>query len=318
MALATRGPDASGLWIAPGGEAGLAHRRLSIIDLNARADQPMHSADGRYTIVYNGEIYNYHELCDHLKTKGRRFRTTSDTEVLLEMFAEYGAEMLLRLRGMYAFGIWDQQARELFLARDPFGIKPLYFAEGNGALYFASQVKALMTTPGVDLSEEPAGHVGFFVLGSVPEPYTLYRGIHCLPSGHWLRATSRGVAAPQSFASPVREALQFDPGAMPHTQEEADACLHDALKDSLRAHEIADVPVAIFLSAGIDSGMIASLAAEAGNDVETLTLGLDRLQNTSEDELAQAPSVAEHYGLRHYTRFVVEPTSWNTGIGCCM
>lgn len=304
MALATRGPDASGLWIAPGGEAGLAHRRLSIIDLNARADQPMHSADGRYTIVYNGEIYNYRELCDHLKAKGRRFRTTSDTEVLLEMFAEYGAEMLPRLRGMYAFGIWDQQARELFLARDPLGIKPLYFAEGNGALYFASQVKALMTTPGVDLSEEPAGHVGFFVLGSVPEPYTLYRGIHCLPSGHWLRATSHGVAAPQSFASPVREALQFDPDAMPRSQEEADACLHDALKESLRAHEIADVPVAIFLSAGIDSGMITALAAEAGNDVETLTLGFDLLQNTSEDETALASRVAEHYGLHHYTRFV--------------
>lgn len=268
----------------------------------------MHSSDGRYTIVFNGEIYNYEELREELEAKGRRFRTSGDTEVLLEMYAEYGLGMLARLRGMYAFGIWDQRTGELFLARDPFGIKPLYYAEGNGIIYFASQVRALITAPGVDLREEPAGHVGFFVWGSVPEPYTLYRGIHCLPSGNWIRATRHGISGPQVFATPVQEALRFDPGAMPRTQEEADLCLHDALKESLRMHEIADVPVAIFLSAGIDSGMIASLAAEAGNDVETLTLGFDRLQNTIQDETAAAAEVARYYGLRHYARCVDQST----------
>jgi asparagine synthase (glutamine-hydrolysing) len=306
--MKSRGPDASGLWIGREGGVGFAHRRLSIIDLDVRSDQPLHSGDGRYTIVFNGEIYNYRELREELKARGRRLRTTSDTEVLLEMYAEYGAAMLNRLRGMYAFGIWDQQAGELFLARDPFGIKPLYYAEGNGAFYFASQVRALIGAPGVDLREEPAGHVGFFVWGSVPEPYTLYRGIHCLPAGSWMRVNGKGGSSPQRFASPAEAALQFDVNAMPRTQEEADACLHDALQESLRMHEIADVPVAIFLSAGLDSGMIASLAAEAGNDVETLTLGFDRLRDTPEDETRQAEKVARHYGLPHYTRFVDQPT----------
>ena len=302
--LATRGPDASGTWIAPNGDAGFAHRRLSIIDVAARSDQPMHSADGRYTIVFNGEIYNYRQLRDELKAKGRQFRTTGDTEVLLAMFANYGVEMLTRLRGMYAFALWDNQARTLFLARDPFGIKPLYYAEANGVLFFASQVKTLVAVPGVDLREEPAGHVGFFVWGSVPEPYTLYRGIRCLPSGSWMRASVKDMSPPRSFASPVLEALRFDLAAMPHSQEEADTRVHDSLEESLRMHEIADVPVAIFLSAGIDSGMLASLAAEAGNNVETLTLGFDRLRDTPNDETVLAARVAEHYALPHFSQFI--------------
>ncbi len=302
--LATRGPDACGTWIAPNREAAFAHRRLSIIDVAARSDQPMHSADGRYTIVFNGEIYNYRQLRDELTAKGRPFRTTGDTEVLLAMYAEYGVEMLTRLRGMYAFALWDNQARELLLARDPFGIKPLYYAQANGALYFASQVKTLVTVPSVDLREEPAGHVGFFVWGSVPEPYTLYRGIRCLPSGTWMRASLKNVSTPRSFASPVREALHFDPAAMPSSQDEADTRVHNALEESLRMHEIADVPVAIFLSAGIDSGMLASLAAEAGNDVETLTLGFDQLRGTPNDETGLAARVAQHYGLPHFARFI--------------
>lgn len=306
--LATRGPDASGLWIAPAGNLGFAHRRLSIIDVAARSDQPMHSADGRYTIDFNGEIYNYRELREDLIAKGHTFRTTSDTEVLLGMFAQYGAEMLNRLRGMYAFALWDNRSGELFLARDPFGIKPLYYAEANGVFYFASQVRALLQAPGVDLREEPAGHVGFFVWGSVPEPYTLYRGIHCLPSGSWLQVTGHGVATPQRYASPVAEALQFDSGAIPASQNEADAQVHDALAESLRMHEVADVPVAIFLSAGIDSGMIAALAAESGNQVETLTLGFDLLRGSANDETVLAARVAEHYGLPHHTRFVGQST----------
>jgi len=306
--MATRGPDASGVWVAAEQNAGLAHRRLSIIDLDSRANQPMHSADGRYTITFNGEIYNYLSLREDLIGKGRQFRTASDTEVLLALFAEYGAAMLPRLRGMYAFGIHDNEAGTLFLARDPFGIKPLYYAEGQGAFYFASQVKALLTVPEVDLREEPAGHVGFFLWGSVPEPYTLYRGIHCLPAGSWLRAARAGASSPQIFASPAQEMLEFDSGALPDCQNEADERLHDALNESVRAHEIADVPVAIFLSAGIDSGTVASLAAEAGNDVEALTLGFDRLRNTPADETAAAASVARHYGLRHHTEYIDQAT----------
>jgi asparagine synthase (glutamine-hydrolysing) len=212
--------------------------------------------------------------------------------------------MLPRLRGMYAFALWDNDTRELLIARDAFGIKPLYYASAKGVLYFASQVKALVTVPGVDLSEEPAGHVGFFVWGSVPEPYTLYRGIHSLPSGCWMRASHRGITGPTPFASPVDETLHFDDAAMPQSQSEAESRVHGALSESLRMHEIADVPVAIFLSAGIDSGMLASLATEAGNDVETLTLGFDRLRDSPNDETKLAAQIARHFGLPHYSRFL--------------
>jgi asparagine synthase (glutamine-hydrolysing) len=283
-ALATRGPDASGQWVSGTRILGFAHRRLSIIDVDARSDQPMHSTDGRYTIVFNGEIYNYQELRSDLEKKGRGFRTTGDTEVLLQMYAEYGEDMLTRLRGMYAFGIWDELSQELFLARDPFGIKPLYYAEGGGNFYFASQVKALLTVPEVDLREEPAGHVGFFVWGSVPEPYTLYRGIRCLPSGTWMRATREGISKPRLFASPAGEFSKFGLDEMPQSETEANVRLHDALRETVRMHEISDVPVAVFLSAGIDSGVVTALAAEAGNEVETLTLGFDLLRDTAEDE----------------------------------
>jgi asparagine synthase (glutamine-hydrolysing) len=302
--LAHRGPDASGIWISPAGTMGLAHRRLSIIDVAARSDQPMHSGDGRYTLVYNGEIYNYRELRRELEQKGRHFVTTGDTEVLLEMFAEYGVEMLKRLRGMYALGIWDEQTQELVLARDPMGIKPLYYADSARGFLFASQVKTLMAAPGVDLREQPAGHVGFFVWGSVPEPYTLYRGIHCLPGGSWVRVTRQGRTQPKLFSSPVEATLDFNPADMPRSEGEANERLHDALKETVQMHEIADVPVAIFLSAGIDSGLIAALAAEAANQVETLTLGFDLLRNTSEDETEVAQRVAEHYELPHYATYI--------------
>ncbi|MGA8529020.1 MAG: asparagine synthase (glutamine-hydrolyzing), partial [Acidobacteriaceae bacterium] len=303
-ALATRGPDASGVWLSRSGAAGLAHRRLSIIDLDSRSDQPMQTADGQFTISFNGEIYNYRELRAELEKRGRNFRTTSDTEVLLAMYAEYGAAMLPRLRGMFAFGLWDEAKQELILARDAFGIKPLYYAEGDGHLYFASQVRALVPAPGVDLREEPAGTVGFFVWGSVPEPYTLYRGIHCLPSGSWMRVTQDGIAEQRVFATPVGEFGKYEAAEMPRSREEMLERLHIALEESVRMHEIADVPVAVFLSAGIDSGAILALAVERGQQVEALTLGFDALRGAPQDETGGASEVARHYGVAHDARYI--------------
>jgi asparagine synthase (glutamine-hydrolysing) len=302
--LAARGPDAEGLWVARSRAVGFAHRRLSIIDVSTRSDQPLHSTDGRYSIVFNGEIYNYQELRDELRGRGRQFVTSGDTEVLLQGWAEYGPEILTRLRGMYAFGIWDEEKQELFLARDPYGIKPLYYAEAGGHLCFASQVKALRPVPGVDLREEPAGHVGFFVWGSVPEPWTLFRGIHCLPSGSWLRATRDGVPETRRFDSPVEAFRKFAPKDMPKSEGESDERVHAALEDSVRAHQIADVPVAIFLSAGIDSSMVAALVAEEHHDLEALTLGFDKLQGTPADETGAATQVAQWYGVRQHCRFI--------------
>ncbi|HEY2040823.1 MAG TPA: asparagine synthase (glutamine-hydrolyzing), partial [Edaphobacter sp.] len=302
--MVTRGPDAGGQWISEQSRIGLGHRRLSIIDLETRSDQPMHSADQRHTIVFNGEIYNYRDLRRELEERGRQFVTTSDTEVLLQMYAEYGVAMLERLRGMYAFGIWDATSQQLFLARDPLGIKPLYYAQGDGHLYFASQVKALLDVPGIDLREQSAAHVGFFVWGSVPEPLTLYRGIHSLPAGTWLSANGDGISEPHCFGSPVDEFMHFDLTELPKSEAECASRLHDALEESVRVHEVADVPIAIFLSAGLDSGMIASLISENRTDIGALTLGFDLLRGTEQDETCLAARVAKEYSLPHRVEFI--------------
>ena len=183
---------------AIGGSA-LAHRRLSIIDLTDAGAQPMATADGRLRITFNGEIYNYRELRKELEGKGYRFLSNSDTEVLLHLYAERGPEMVHALQGMYAFGISDDRDKSLFLARDPFGIKPLYVADDGRSLRFASQVKALLKAGCVDTAPEPAGAVGFLVWGYVPEPYTLYRNIRALPAGAYLRVSRAGRPAVTRF-----------------------------------------------------------------------------------------------------------------------
>ncbi len=308
QSLAIRGPDADGIWVSKGKVAAMIHRRLSILDVDPRADQPMRSADGRFVLVFNGEIYNYAELRAELEQRGRTFATTSDTEVLLQMYIEYGTAMLKRLRGMYAFAVWDEVERKLVLARDPFGIKPLYYGSRDGHFYFASQVRAMRGIPGIDLRAEPAGHVGFLVWGSVPEPYTLYRGILCLPSGSLLTVTNGRVSAPVRFAAPAQEFSSFDDAERPKSEDESYQRLHEALKESVRMHLIADVPVSLFLSAGIDSGMISGLAAESHDGLEGLTLGFDRMKGTAADETQLAAQVAKQYGIRHYPRYIGQET----------
>ncbi len=179
-----RGPDGSGAWWSADRRCALGHRRLAILDLSSRAAQPMTSADGRLAVTYNGEIYNFPELRSELERDGVRFRTSCDTEVLLHLYASCGPAMVHRLRGMFAFAIWDDRAGELFLARDPYGIKPLYTANDGWTFRFASQVKALLAGGRISRDPEPAGLAGFYLFGSVPEPFTLYREIRALPAGH--------------------------------------------------------------------------------------------------------------------------------------
>jgi asparagine synthase (glutamine-hydrolysing) len=182
-AMIARGPDGAGLWISPDRRIGLAHRRLSIIDLTDTGAQPMATADGRLRITFNGEIYNNRELKQELEAKGYRFHSNSDTEVLLHLYADRGVDMLHALRGMYAFALWDEQKQGVFLARDPFGIKPLYYADDGRTFRFASQVKALLRGGAIAATPEPAGQVGFFLWGSVPEPFTLHKEVRSLPAG---------------------------------------------------------------------------------------------------------------------------------------
>ena len=201
--MIARGPDGEGTWFSPDGRAGLGHRRLSIIDLSADGAQPMVSSgdSGAHVIAFNGEIYNYQAIRDRLEQAGHRFRSHSDTEVLLHLWAERGEDMLDELRGMFAFALWDAERGGLFLARDPYGIKPLYIADDGRTLRAASQVKALLAGGGIDTEPDAAGHVGFFLWGHVPEPHTLYRGIRALPPGHSLWVDRSGEQRERCFAS---------------------------------------------------------------------------------------------------------------------
>jgi asparagine synthase (glutamine-hydrolysing) len=303
-AMRTRGPDAAGLWLAPDGRVGLAHRRLAIIDTRREADQPMEHRDGAFRIVFNGEILNYKELRAELAAQGDACRTSSDTEVLLLLYARHGAAMVTRLRGMFAFAIWDERERRLFAARDPFGIKPFYYADGGAALRFASQVKALKAGGGLDLSPDPAGRVGFFLFGYVPEPFTLYREIRALPAGHTLTVDAAGVRLDRYFdiAAELAEAgarpAPTDPGARRRL-------IHDALLDSVGHHLLADVPVGVFLSAGIDSNALMALAVEAvGPGVRSVTLGFPEYRGTEQDETGLAEASAARFGAQHRTCWV--------------
>ena len=306
-AMIHRGPDGAGLWISQDGRVGLAHRRLAIIDLSATGAQPMATADGQLRITFNGEIYNYRELKKELQAKGHAFHSSSDTEVLLHLYADRGADMVHALRGMYAFALWDERKRGLLLARDPFGIKPLYYSDDGGTLRVASQVKALLAGGAIDTTPEPAGHVGFFLWGHVPEPYTLYKGIRALPAGTRLWIDSAGHRDERTFFSVTAELAKASEASQAFTRDEVHERLRAALIDSVRHHMIADVPVGVFLSAGLDSSTLTALAGESsGSDLRTVTLGFREFEGTANDEAPLAERVARHCRTQHQTRWVTK------------
>lgn len=300
--MSCRGPDGRGSWASPDGRVQLAHRRLAIIDLSPAGAQPMRNADGSVVISFNGEIYNYRQLRDALVKKGRKFRSESDTEVMLHLYDEMGTAMFQELRGMYAISLWDDRAKCLVLGRDPFGIKPLYLADTGSALYAGSEVKSIAHAPGVNLTPEAAGHVGYFLWGHVPEPFTMYRGIRALEPGTCLIVGADGSRTTERFAS-VPDLLRAADAIDGNVSSDD---LHDDLLDSVRHHLVADVPVGIFLSAGIDSAVLASLARETGADVRTVTLGFEEFRGTPSDETDLAGVVAERYGATHETVWVTQ------------
>ncbi len=298
-AMRPRGPDDEGIWFSPQRHVGLAHRRLAIIDLSPGGHQPMRSEDGVCVLTYNGEIYNFHALRRQLEREGRRFRSQSDTEVLLHLYERDGAGMVRHLRGMYAFALWDARKGGMLLARDPLGIKPLYYADNGTTLRVASQVKALRAGGHAGTGASAAGHVGFFLWGHVPEPFTLYRDIHALPAGTTMWVDANGAGQPRQFWS-MRDTL----GAAAARPLESGQ-LRDLLADSVRHHFVADAPVGLFLSAGVDSAVLAAFsAAEQGTDLRTLTLGFDVRDKSAPDETLAARRLARALGVRHETRSV--------------
>jgi asparagine synthase (glutamine-hydrolysing) len=299
--MQARGPDGMGEWWSEDRRLGLGHRRLAILDLSDRGSQPMTSACGRYVIVFNGEIYNYPALRRQIEATGAVFQSHSDTEVLLHLYAMKGADMVHDLRGMYAFAIWDEQTRELFLARDPYGIKPLYYADDGHTFRFASQVKALLAGGQVSREPEPAGVVGYHLWGSVPEPFTLYRGLLALPAGCTLTVSAAGVGTTRAYTR-IADILS-DGARHPGATQETPARVREAALDSVRAHLLADVEVGLFLSAGVDSGALLGLMRDVGQEkIRAITLAFDEFAQTSEDEAPLAAEIAELYGAQHVVR----------------
>ena len=300
-----RGPDGAGVWFSNNYRVGLAHRRLSIIDLSDSAAQPMTTEDGQYSIVFNGEIYNYLSLRQKLEARGYHFYSSSDTEVLLRLYREYGQEMVQLLRGMFAFAIWDNVRRGLFLARDHFGIKPLYIHDDGKTFRCASQVRALLAGRGFEQNVEPAGHVGFFLWGSVPEPFTFYKGLMALPAGHTLWVDEKGPEPVRCYFDVADEFIRAGTRQREHCQRSSThEILQHALRDTVKHHLVADVPVGVFLSAGIDSGTITALASEQAEHIDAVTLGFKEYKDTEQDEVPLASKVAQQYGCKHHIRYI--------------
>lgn len=288
--IAHRGPDAEGMRKirSHDAEVGLGHRRLSIIDLSEDANQPFEK-DGLIT-VYNGEIYNYKELSQELRATGVTFRTTSDTEVLIEAWRKWGPSCLKKLRGMFAFALLDNQTGKLALVRDPFGIKPLFIARQNGGLAFASELKALAPTLGDTVTLDPTALISSLMYCWVPESHCVYQGVEKLPPGCWAEISPNGAYRQESYYDPQRELVRDS------YEEIGVDDLRKIIEDSVAAHMVADVPVSAFLSGGLDSSLITVIAARLGHKVEGYTISFrkeDRKLEAMPDDLFYARKVAE-------------------------
>jgi asparagine synthase (glutamine-hydrolysing) len=299
-----RGPDGSGEWMSADCRVSLAHRRLAIIDPSDAGAQPMRTEGDALVISFNGEIYNYRELRAELQTKGYRFVSGTDTEVLLHLYAEKGEQMVHDLRGMFAFAIWDEKRKGLLLARDHFGIKPLYYADDGRSIRVASEVKALLAGGAIDTEPDPDAQAAFFVWGHIPEPHTMCRGIRALPAGSTMWIDRDGARAVRTYADVAELLAAADSQRVTMDDGERAERLRAAMLDSMRHHLVADVDVGVFLSAGVDSTVLASLAAEVGGRLRTVTLGFAEYRGTPRDETRVAEAVARQIGADHETIWV--------------
>jgi asparagine synthase (glutamine-hydrolysing) len=301
-AIAHRGPDADGKYVS--GPIGLGHRRLSIIDLSSSGSQPMSNEDGSMWIVFNGEIYNFQELRDRLLKRGHTFRSRTDTEVIIHLYEEYGADCLSRLNGMFALAIWDSRRRRLFLARDRLGIKPLYYCETPDALYFASELKSIIADPAVPREINPVAVRQFLSFLYVPGDETLFRSVKKLLPGHYLIVEPGKVTISQYWD------LRFTKERWSKSFDEAVEELGGLLSSTVRDHMIADVPVGVLLSGGIDSSAVLSFAVQqTEKKIKTFTVGFSG--EGVVDERPYARLVAERFGTEHYDISISPEDFWN-------
>ncbi len=286
-----RGPDGEGVHMAPA--IGLAHTRLAIIDLDTGA-QPMFNEDGSVVVVYNGEIYNFRDLREELRARGHRFRSASDTEVIVHAWEEWGEACVARLRGMFVFALWDEREKALFLARDRLGIKPLHYAAlPDGQLVFASELKALLAHPDLPRRIDPCAVEDYLAYGYVPDPKTIYRDVHKLRPGHWL-AWRVGHAAPRQERY---WQLRFAPRRRLSVQRAAEE-LRERLEEAVTLGLIADVPLGAFLSGGIDSSAVVAMTSRrSAAPISTCSIGF---AERTHDESRFAQEVARANGTRHH------------------
>src|SRR5271156_1744844 len=285
-----RGPDDDGYYVS--GQVGFGQRRLSIIDLNA-GHQPLSNEDGSIWIVFNGEIYNYQELRTFLLSKGHVFKTQTDTEVIVHLYEELGPQCLEKLCGMFAFAIWDENAKTLFLARDRVGIKPLYYCLTGKSLVFASEIKAILADPSINRELAPEIIDRFLTFLYVPGEETLLKGIRKLAPGHYL-LIKNGKAELRQYWD-----LQFSKPSKCLSLNDAEKELSNLLDEAVELHMIADVPVGVLLSGGVDSTAVLSFAAErTDKEISSYTIGFS--DPTVADERPYARLAAETFGSRHH------------------
>jgi asparagine synthase (glutamine-hydrolysing) len=290
-----RGPDDAGEWWSADGRVGLAQRRLSIIDLSPAGHQPMHDASGALSIVFNGEIYNFSDLRDELTAKGHCFRSHSDTEVILAAYREWGSECLARFNGMFAFALFDARQQTVFLARDRAGEKPLFYHQANGALRFASELKALLADAALPRRIDPVALDCYLAMGYVPSDRCILQGFNKLPPAHALLfdLQTRQAKIWRYWQLPELEVASSKPVDEAALLDE----LESLLEDAVRRQMVADVPVGVLLSGGVDSSLITAMAVRSSSQVQTFTIGFPG--HGKLDETEHARLVARHFGTRH-------------------
>jgi asparagine synthase (glutamine-hydrolysing) len=293
--IAHRGPDDAGVYVSPDGRAALANRRLAIIDLSPAGHQPMPVADGALWIVHNGEVYNFADHRPALEAGGHVFHSSSDTEVILRLYQEHGPSALDKLRGMFAFAIWDARKNELFLARDRIGIKPLYYTFAAGQFIFASEIKAILQHPAVPRAVDEEALYHFLSFLTTPAPTTLFKGIYKLPPGHHATLNADGDLRIVEYWD-IFDDAQPHPGWTPQQYGEA---LVAELRESIRLRMVSDVPFGVFLSGGIDSSAnVALMAEQMDRPVQTFSIGYAGQERYN--EFRHARFAAGHFGAEHH------------------
>lgn len=295
--LRHRGPDDAGTWLAPGGRVALGHRRLSIVDLSRAGHNPMPNEDGTVWITYNGEVYNHEVLRAELEAKGHVYRSHTDTETIVHLYEEEGPRCVERLHGMFAFAIWDERRRELFLARDRLGIKPLYYTQPAGGFVFASEIKALLRHPAVAADLDLGSFFDYLTFVCAPAPRTMFAGISKLRPAERMTVSADGSTRSDIWWSPFSQSAVDDVEG--RSEAELEARLIDLLRESIRKRMMADVPFGVFLSGGVDSSTNVALMSELVEDpIRTFSIGFTGRDDLNEFEYARV--IADRFHTDHH------------------